>query len=180
MRRGVEGLHHALRDEGHGEDHGEGQEHVQRRADEVDPEAADGAHLATGEPAHQRDEHGHPGGGADEVLHAEPHHLREVGHRRLAAVPLPVRVRHERDGGVERRVRRHVAEPRRVHGQDGLEPLQPVHDEEPQEVEREQGAGVRTPARLRVGAHAEDAAANARPAEHAVEAARLPAYTRAM
>ena len=40
-RRGVEGLDDALRHEDHGEDQGERQEHVQRRADEVDPEAAD-------------------------------------------------------------------------------------------------------------------------------------------
>ena len=43
-------------------------------------------------------------------MQREPRHLREVRHRRLARVALPVRVRRERDGGVPGGVRRDGAE----------------------------------------------------------------------
>ena len=42
--------------------------------------------------------------GREPVLHRQPDHLAEVAHRRLAAVELPVGVRQERRGGVERDV----------------------------------------------------------------------------
>ncbi len=47
-----------------------------------------------------------PDGRRDEVLHGQPGHLHGVAEHRLRDVGLPVRVRHERDGGVERH-RRH-------------------------------------------------------------------------
>ena len=50
-----------------------------------------------------------PDGGRDEVLDREPRHLREVAHRRLARVVLPVRVRDEARRRVERERRRHAA-----------------------------------------------------------------------
>ena len=53
-------------------------------------------------------------GGREEVLHRQPSHLAEVAHRRLAAVVLPVRVRDERRGGVERHVPRRRVEVLRV------------------------------------------------------------------
>ena len=55
-----------------------------------------------------------PTAGRDEVLHGQPGHLAEVGHRRLAAVVLPVRVGHERRGRVERHVPRRRVEALRV------------------------------------------------------------------
>ena len=54
--------------------------------------------------ADQRDRDGDADRRRDEVLHRQPGHLAEVGHRRLAAVVLPVRVRDERRDGVERDV----------------------------------------------------------------------------
>ena len=59
---------------------------------------------AAGEAADQRHHHREAGGGRREVLHREPGHLREVAHRRLAAVALPVRVGDEAGGGVPREV----------------------------------------------------------------------------
>ena len=53
----------------------------------------------------------------DEVLHIQPQHLGQVAHRRLAAVALPVRVRGEAHGRVERRVGRDRPEVLRVQGQ---------------------------------------------------------------
>jgi hypothetical protein len=54
----------------------------------------------------QRDEDRQARRRRDEVLDGEPEHLREGAERRLARVSLPVRVRGEADGRVERGLRR--------------------------------------------------------------------------
>ena len=102
----AERLHDALRDEDEREDDESGSEDVERAAREVDPEVAEGRGRLAGDAANERDHHRHARRRADEVLHGEREHLREVAHRRLAAVALPVRVRGEADGGVPREVRR--------------------------------------------------------------------------
>ena len=60
--------------------------------------AGAGAHEA----AHQGDGDRHADGGRQEVLHGQAGHLRDVAHRGLGDVGLPVRVGHERHRGVER------------------------------------------------------------------------------
>ena len=84
------------------------------RAREVDVEVAELLARARGEAADEGDEHGDADAGGDEVLDGQAGHLREVRHRRLAAVELPVRVRQERRGRVERDVPRARAEVPRV------------------------------------------------------------------
>ena len=58
------------------------------------------------EAADQRDGKRDAGGGRDEVVHREPGHLREIAHRRLGHVGLPVGVGDEADRGVEGEVGR--------------------------------------------------------------------------
>ena len=70
----------------------------------------------------------------------EPGHLRQVAHRRLAAVVLPVRVRDEARGGVERERGRDAGDVRRVQEQralDALEEEEPEHRDAAEREERE-------------------------------------------
>jgi hypothetical protein len=105
----TEALDDALRDEQQRADHRQRHEHVEQRPHEILPAVAEAELRPIGgpsrhDPADQGDEHDEPDGGRDEVLHRQAGHLAEVRHRRLAAVELPVRVRHERRDGVERDV----------------------------------------------------------------------------
>ena len=61
---------------------------------------------------------------------ARPAHLREVAHRRLAGVVLPVRVRDEADGGVEGERRRDARHAGRVEEERALDALEQVEAED--------------------------------------------------
>src|SRR6266545_3031276 len=96
------------------------------RADEIDPEASErlgaaGAGLA-GEAARQRQGDADADGSRGEVVPRKPRHLREVAHRALAAVVLPIRVGREAGGGVEGEVGRDWPELLRIEGQKVLQP----------------------------------------------------------
>ena len=142
------------------------QQDVDRRARDVDPEVADGLHLVAREAAHQRDGDRHAGRRRCEVLHRERRHLHEVAHRRLADIRLPVRVRHEADGRVEREIRRERrralgrlrrAEALRIERQPALQPLDQIRERELRDAEREQRARVLRPVLLDVFAYAAQA-----------------------
>ena len=126
----AEVLDDTVRDEHDRADEGHRQEDAHHGAREVGPEVADARVRArAGEPAHERDRDGHPDGGRDEVLHGQTGHLQQVARSRLAGVPLPVRVRDERDGGVPgaRGVQAGEAE---VQGQVLLQASEPVEREQ--------------------------------------------------
>ena len=126
-------------------------------AHEVDPEVADGGRAATGQAADQGDGHAEADGGGHEVLHRQARHLREVAHRVLAGVVLPVRVGHEADRRVERERLGHRADVGGVEGQGPLEALQGVEHEHRHPAEGEEGVGVGAPALLAVGVDAAQA-----------------------
>ena len=75
------------------------------RADEVDPEIAEGVALALRDAANERNRERDADGGRREIVVRQAGHLREIAHRRLAAVRLPVRIGHERRRRVERQRR---------------------------------------------------------------------------
>ena len=106
VHRGVvrEVLQHALRNEDQRGDERHRQQHVEDRAGNVGVEVAEVLAAATGDAADHRDGDGDTYGGGAELLHRQPEHLADVGHRVLAAVVLPVRVGEERGDGVERDV----------------------------------------------------------------------------
>ena len=87
--------------------------------------------------ADDRDRHRDPGRGRQEVVQREPGHLREVGHRALARVALPVRVRREGDRRVPGGVGRDRSEAVRVQRQPALEALKPVEQDERRAVDDE-------------------------------------------
>ena len=91
--------------------------------------------------------------------------------RGLAAVALPVGVGREADGRVEGRVGATRRQALRVQGQDALEALERVDDEQAREVEQEHRDGVGLPALLGVGPDAgEPIDQPLEPAEDPVEA----------
>jgi len=92
-------------------DEREWQEHVERAADEVDPEAAQTLALGTHEAPDESKEHGHAHGGRQEVLHPETSRLGEPAERGLTRIGLPVGVGHEADRGVEGEIPTHAGEP---------------------------------------------------------------------
>ena len=78
--------------------------------------------------------------------------LREVRHRRLAAVVLPVGVGHERGGGVEAERLGHGAQVLRVERERPLDPDQQVGDAHGHSGEDDHGGGVALPVLLLLGA----------------------------
>ena len=115
---GVEVLDDALRGEGYGEDDGDGEKDPEGAAGEVDPEVAEGLHLAAGDAADEGDGEGQAYGGGPEVVRGEAEHLGEIAHGGLGRVGLPVGVGGEGDGGVEGEVGRYVGEVLRVEGEE--------------------------------------------------------------
>ena len=102
LRGRVEVLDDALRDEQQRADDADRQQDVEEAAREVDPEVAELARRAARQAADEGDGDRHAHRGRDEVLARERQHLRQVAHRRLRHVDLPVGVGDEAHGGVER------------------------------------------------------------------------------
>ena len=157
VRGAVERVDGAARDEHDGDDERERDQHVQRAAHEVGPEVADAAALRAAEAAHHRDRDRHADRGRGEVLHGQPDHLREVAHRQLGRVRLPVRVGHERDRRVEGEVGAHAVQAGGVERQRALHPLERVQRERRDEREREHGARVLSPGHVVLGIDAQHA-----------------------
>ena len=145
----AEALDHALGDEHERADQRDRQEHVEDRAHEVLPEVAEAGAAARDDPPHQRDCDDDPDARREEVLHGQPEHLAEVAHRGLAAVELPVGVRHERRDGVEGDVPRRRMEAQRVEpvrDEEGvLRAQDQIQHEPPHEREHQQALGVGPP-----------------------------------
>ena len=141
-------------DEHDGADHGEGQQDVERRARQVDPEVADRRGVAPDEATDEGHGDGDAGGGRREVAHRQAGRLDEVAGA-LARVVLPVRVGLEADGRVEGQLGREGRAGVRVQRQDVLEPQHGVHDEDAHEAEQQQrhrsspSSPARTPRRCR-------------------------------
>ena len=106
-----EGLDYALAHEHDGENEREGQQHIQCAARQIGPEIAKCIRGAADERACESEHDRNTRRCAHEILHGEPEHLREVTHRCLARIRLPVRVRHEADGRIEREGYWHIAKP---------------------------------------------------------------------
>ena len=117
-------------------------------AHQIDPEVAERSGAASREPANEGDGDRDADRGGDEVLHRETSELHRVAQSQFGRVRLPVRVRHERDRGVEREPFGHGRQAERV-GQHRLEPLQGVDEEDTDEREDEHPAEVRLPGLLR-------------------------------
>ena len=161
LDRTLKRLRHAESDQGERDDDRHRQEHVKRRTGEVDPEIADCRRFGARETAHQRKRHRKAGGGGYEIVHREAEHLRQVAHRRLAAVVLPIGVGDEAHRRVEGEVGGNPAKALRIERQIGLEPLQGVERRKSDHAEGQHrhrvGKPVLLPRRINAGESVEDA-----------------------
>ncbi len=161
LHRGrVHGAPQRLHDTEAGEHDGQDQRQREQNAGhapcEVDPEVADRLRPMAREAADQGDGDRHADRGRGEVLHGEPGHLRQVAHRRFAAVVLPVRVGDEAHGGVEGEERRDRLHRRWVERQPALEALQGVQTKHRHQAQGDDRARVHDPGLLLVGSYAAD------------------------
>ena len=138
----AEALQRSLGEQEQAGDHRQRQQDVEQDAGEVDVEVPQLVRRARRQPADEGGEHRDPDRGGREVLDREAEHLREVRERRLAGVELPVGVRHERRGGVERQVPGGRGEVLRV------ERVQPLGAQD--EVEQREGERAEDEDRARV------------------------------
>ena len=146
----------AQRDEDGAHHDGQGHEDAERAADEVHPEIADRIGAAQHEAAHQGDGYGDADRGGNEVLHAQACDLDGIAQRLVRRIGLPVRVRHEGCGRVERQRSRHVVEAQRER-QPGLHALQQVQDQQAHHGEAKHSAEIRLPGLSFREIHADDA-----------------------
>ncbi len=143
--RTAQALHHALTRQQQRDRGRERQKNAGRDPREVDPEVADRRRPSPDQPTHQRNRDRYPDRGRNEVLHSQPHHLREMAHRRLARVVLPVRVRHKARRRVERQRRGHAGDVRRIQRQHTLHSLEQVQADNRHSAEREHRQRVHIP-----------------------------------
>ena len=120
-------LNDALRNKHERKDQRQRQQDVERGAHQVEPEVADRRRGPAGQSADQGHQHRHAGGRRNKILHAQAEHLRQIAHRRFAAVALPVRVRGKADGGVERRIGTIGGKALRIERQDLLHSQQQIN-----------------------------------------------------
>ena len=146
-------LRDAERDEDQRDDDGERQVEIERRARQIDPEIADGLGSAARDAPDDRDHDRRRDRRIEEVVRGEAEHLRQMAHRRLAAIGLPVGVGDEADGRVEREIRRDGVEPLRVQGKHVLQPHQGVEEDEAAAGEGQHAKRIGDPSLLDRGVH---------------------------
>lgn len=85
---------------------------------------------------------------ADEALHRQREHLREVGQHHFAAIALPVGIGREADRSVESEVRRNIGETLGVQRQPQLQALQRIDREQTRGIEEQHRQRVAAPAHV--------------------------------
>ena len=154
---GAEVLDHPLGDQKHGKHQADGQQQVEAAPGQIDPEIAQGRGLIPGDAPHQGRGDGDAGGGRNEVVKGQPHHLREIGQGAFAAVVLPVGVGGETGRGVEGQIPGHPAEALGVEGQEVLQPQDEISKQHAHQAEDQDGNGIAFPILLFGGIDARQA-----------------------
>ncbi len=108
---------------------------------------------------HQRRGNGDAGGGGDEIVNRQRHHLGEIRHGGFAAVALPVGVGGEADRRIERQVGAQRPKRLRVQRKQMLQAQDRVSKEAAHQAENQHGNGVSFPALLPGRIDAQDAVA---------------------
>ena len=147
---GAPGLNASFADQNERKDEGNGEEEPKIDANHVNPEVAEILCFRARKAANHNEGDGNARTRGNKVLHRKADRLRERGKRSFAAVALPVRVRDEGDGGIERLVGRHACKTHGVPRQHALETQNAVKEEAPQSVEEKERKRIARPALLRV------------------------------
>ena len=145
---GTEVLDDSLRDEGEGEEGGDGEEDPEDAAGHVGPEVSESLHLFPCDAADEGDGERETDGGRPEIMGCETEHLREIAHGGLGRVGLPVGVGGEGDSSVPGEVGRDAGEVLGVQGEMVLQTLDEVGEDEGDGAEQEHGDEVLGPAHL--------------------------------
>ena len=116
-------LHHALRNQKQRINNAGRQQHPERGPRQVNPEIADGLFLAPRNAANERNRQRNTHRRRGKVVIRKASHLREIAHRGLAAVVLPVGIGGERRRSVESQVRSHRRELLRIQRQATAAPV---------------------------------------------------------
>lgn len=146
-------LYRAAGDQHQRADHRDREQDADGPAHQVGPEVTELSRTGPGEAPHECHRDGHTHGRRDEVLHREATGLHDMAHGLLAGIRLPVGVRDERRGGVERLVRIDGGKAQRP-GERALNPLHQVKEEDTHRRKGENAAQICGPPHFggRVGA----------------------------
>ena len=143
-------LNHALGDENQRNHQARGEQNPEHAARRIHPEIADGLRFLARDAANNGDGQRDADRRRNKVVIGEPGHLREIAHRRFAAVVLPVGVGGERSGGVEREMRLDAGEVLRIpgHPAESLNALDQVEHQHADAAEQQHRDGVFLPIHL--------------------------------
>ena len=126
---GPQVLDHALRHKHHRDYQACGKQNPQHRPRDIHPEVADGFGFFPRDATDHGDGKSNANARRRKIVVGKAGHLREIAHGRFAAVVLPVRVRGERSGGIERQRGRNGSEVLRIPGQPLLHALDQIEDQ---------------------------------------------------
>ena len=152
----AEVLDHSLGNENKGTDQRQRQEDIQGAPGHIDPEVAEHRGFAPHEAADKDNNYGHAGGGGDEVVHCQSHHLREITGRRFTYVVLPVGIADKAYRRVQRQLPGEGRQLLRVEWQQVLQHQNGEECQEEHQVEEEHGPGITLPVHLLVRIHPAD------------------------
>ena len=129
----------------------QGKEDVDDASNRVPPEVPQVVRSRSREATDHGDEHGHPDRRRQEVLEGQGEHLREIAHRCLAAVGLPVRVGQKAGRRIEGDIGIDGGQLLRIQGQVVLDPHQQIDEQHADHAEPQHHRRVTAPRLLRVG-----------------------------
>jgi hypothetical protein len=116
-----QGLRRPERGERKRQEEADGQQHIESDADQIGPEISDAFTPVGREGSRQSGHHHDASGRGEKVVDRQAGHLRQVGDAGFAGVELPVGVGDEADRRVERQVRVHALNVKRIEGEDALQ-----------------------------------------------------------
>ncbi len=141
----IEVLHHALRDIDQRAHHRKWQQHIEHTAREINPEIPQRLRAAPGQAANKCDRQHDAGGGRDEVVEGQAGHLRQIAHRLLASVVLPVGIRREAGGGIKCELRLDIRQMLGIERQPLLGALDNVQKQHARKAEEQHGDHIPGP-----------------------------------
>ena len=144
---GLQILHDTLRHEQQSADNTKWQQYPEAGAHHVDPEVANGLHLAARNAANKGNGECDSNRRGNEVVIGEAGHLGEVAHRGLAGIGLPVRIRGKRRSGIEcHMLGRDCRQMLRIEGQHALHALEEIQKQHGNRTEQQHGGRIFRPA----------------------------------
>ncbi len=134
---GTEVLHHPLRDQQQRINQAPRQQHPQSSARSIDPKVTQRLRLSPRDAPDQCHCQRDPDRCGKEVMVGQSEHLRQIAHRHLWHIRLPVRVRRKRYSSIKRKIRGHRGEMLRIERQQVLQPFDRVRRKQRDQAEEQ-------------------------------------------